>query len=143
MVKDSFPFRPPSFCLYEEAVTTSGETDFSIMEMCIDAKPSLSYDPFEDPDAKSNNPFEKDTVEANDMRGEISMSVVAQFNSQFRIFAFSIIVVEDHARFVRWDRAGAIVSTCFNYLERSDLLANFFWRFSHLSHEERGYDSSV
>lgn len=143
MVKDSFPFRPPSFCLYEEAVTTSGETDFSTMEMCIDAKPSLSYDPFEDPDAKSNNPFEKDTVEANDMRGEISMSVVAQFNSQFRIFAFSIIVVEDHARFVRWDRAGAIVSTCFNYLERSDLLANFFWRFSHLSHEERGYDSSV
>lgn len=143
MVKDSFPFGPSPFCLYEEAVTTSGETAFSTTEMCIDAKPSFSYDPFEDPDAKSNNPFEKDTVEANDMRGDISMSVVAQFNSQFRIFAFSVIVVEDHARFVRWDRAGAIVSTCFNYLERSDLLANFFWRFSHLSHEERGYDSSV
>lgn len=133
----------PDFCLYEEATAASQTTDFSTVEMCIEAKYSLSYDPFEDPDGKPNSSFEKDTVQANDTRGQITTYAVTQFSCQFRTFAFSVVIVKDHARFVRWDRAGAIISARFNYLEELDLLTDFFWRFSHLSREQRGHDASV
>ncbi|KAI6009300.1 hypothetical protein EDC04DRAFT_2906585 [Pisolithus marmoratus] len=120
----------PDFCLYEEAVETSGKMDFSTAELCIELKPCMSYDPFDDPDAKIS-------------KGQLTTFAAAQFSSQFRIFVFSVVIVNDHARFVRWDRAGAIVTTRFNYLEKSDVLTNFFWRFSHLAREERGHDPSV
>ncbi|KAI6035679.1 hypothetical protein EDC04DRAFT_3033548 [Pisolithus marmoratus] len=121
------PFHPkPDFCLYEEAVETSGRMDFSTAELCIELKPCMSYDPFEDLDARSSTAF-----------------ATAQLGSQFRIFVFSVVIVNDHAQFVRWDRAGAIITTRFNYLEKSDVLTHFFWRFSHLSREERGHDPSV
>ncbi|KAI6013038.1 hypothetical protein EDC04DRAFT_2904791 [Pisolithus marmoratus] len=120
----------PDFCLYEEAVETSGRMDFSTAELCIELKPCMSYDPFDDPDMKIS-------------KGQITTFAAAQFSSQFRLFVFSVVIVNDHARFVRWDRAGAIVTTRFNYLENLDVLTDFFWRFSHLSREERGHDPSV
>ncbi|KAI6142706.1 hypothetical protein BKA82DRAFT_25818 [Pisolithus tinctorius] len=140
--KDSFPLKP-DLCLYE-AADTSQKTDFSAAELCIELKPYMSYDPFTDLDPNTNDdPFERDTVHANNTRGQITTYAVAQFNSQFRIFAFSIVVFNDHARLVRWDRAGAVVSTRFNYVQNSNLLTDFIWRFSHLSREERGHDRSV
>ncbi|KAI6113749.1 hypothetical protein EDD16DRAFT_1122776 [Pisolithus croceorrhizus] len=144
---DTFPLKP-DFCLYEEAVGTSKRTNFSTAELCIEVKPHISYDPFKDLDVKtskgkSSDPFEKDTVDANDTRGQITTYAVAQFDSQFRFFAFSLVIFGNHARFVRWDRGGAVVSARFNYVERSNTLVDFFWRFSRLSREGRGHDPSV
>ncbi|KAF9485944.1 hypothetical protein BDN70DRAFT_926989 [Pholiota conissans] len=48
-----------------------------------------------------------------------------------------------HARFHRWDRAGVVVSQASNYKKDPGFLCEFLWRFSHLSHEQRGGDMSV
>ncbi|KAI6001622.1 hypothetical protein F5J12DRAFT_784137 [Pisolithus orientalis] len=66
-VKDTFPLKP-DFCLYEEATETSKKMDFSTAELCIELKPHMLYDPFMDLDLNaSNDPFERDTVHANNM----------------------------------------------------------------------------
>ncbi|KAI6163461.1 hypothetical protein EDD17DRAFT_1507184 [Pisolithus thermaeus] len=136
----------PRFGLYEEGVVAAGDMHVRTTELCIELKPSMLFDPFEDTDlseGRFKHPFERDTVEAKKMRGKITAYAVAQFSSQFRFFAFSVVVVGDHARFVRWDRAGAVVSARFNYVENSNILVDFFWRFSHLPREGRGHDPSV
>ncbi|KAI6013862.1 hypothetical protein EDC04DRAFT_2579081 [Pisolithus marmoratus] len=144
---NTFPLKP-DFCLYDKAVETSKRTNFSTAELYIEVKPHISYDPFEDLDVgtgkgKSNDPFEKDTVDANNTRGQITTYAVTQFDSQFRFFAFSLVIFGNRARFVRWDRGGAIISAQFDYVENSNILVDFFWRFSHLSREGRGHDPSV
>ncbi|KAI6110183.1 hypothetical protein EDD16DRAFT_1898042 [Pisolithus croceorrhizus] len=145
LVKDTFPIKP-DFALYEEGVVAPGEMDVSTAELCIELIPSMSCDPFEDTDLSKGGfeyPLERDPEEAKKMQGKITAYTVAQVSSQFRFFAFSVVVVRDHARFVRWDRAGAVASARFNYVENSNILVDFFWRFSHLSCEGRGHDPSV
>ncbi|KAI6097159.1 hypothetical protein F5141DRAFT_1255676 [Pisolithus sp. B1] len=144
---DSVPGAKPDFCLYEAAKNPE-KTDFSAAELCIELKRSVSWDPFQDFDLKKNkgessDPFERDTVIANDARGQITSYAVRQFYSQYRFFAFSIVVFGDHARLVRWDRSGAVVSARFNYVDNANLLVDFLWRFSHLSREDRGHDPTV
>ncbi|KAG6874953.1 hypothetical protein C0993_011410 [Termitomyces sp. T159_Od127] len=65
------------------------------------------------------------------------------FSRQHRIFGFSLFIRDDMARFIRWDRAGVIVSAQFNYHEDSKPLVKFFWRFSHLTDQQRGHDPNV
>ncbi|KAF9472691.1 hypothetical protein BDN70DRAFT_900340 [Pholiota conissans] len=51
--------------------------------------------------------------------------------------------ISAHAHFLRWDRAGVIISESFNYKEEPDILFDCLWRFEHMSHEQRGGDTSV
>ena len=66
-----------------------------------------------------------------------------QFSRQHRIFSFSTLICGSHARFIRWDRAGAIVSRHFDYHQHPALLAEFLWRFGQLSRTQRGYDPTA
>ncbi|KAI6116466.1 hypothetical protein F5141DRAFT_1213058 [Pisolithus sp. B1] len=138
----------PDFCLYENVGEVPKAADFSAAELCIELKPSVSYDPFKDFDLKkskggSNDPFETDTVIANKTRGQITSYAIRQFNYQHRFFAFSVVVFGNHARLLRWDRGGAVVSTRFDYVKNSNLLVDFLWRFSHLPRVDRGHDPTV
>ncbi|KAF9235323.1 hypothetical protein BU15DRAFT_51528 [Melanogaster broomeanus] len=143
----------PDLCLYKTADITSAVTDFSTMEMWIEFKANNAWEPFEDPQGGISGkqlkehfaqyPFEKDTTNGKQTRGQITSYALAQIGSQFRRFAFSLVIVKDRARFIRWDRAGAIVSTQFKYKEEPQVLAEFFCRFSRLSPVKRGHDESV
>ena len=46
-------------------------------------------------------------------------------------------------RSVRWDRAGAIVTKKFDYTRTPQILADFIWRYAHLSREQRGWDPTA
>jgi hypothetical protein len=46
-------------------------------------------------------------------------------------------------RFIRWDRAGAIVSESFDYIKSPHILVQFFWNYARLPSDRRGYDSTV
>lgn len=48
-----------------------------------------------------------------------------------------------YARFLYWDRSAAIVSGRFDYTHHHQYLADFLWRYNHLSDAERGLDSTV
>lgn len=56
-----------------------------------------------------------------------------------RVFYFTILVIGTYARFIRWDRAGAIVMRKFNYKDNPE----FLWRFGNASPEQRGFDPTV
>ena len=62
---------------------------------------------------------------------------------QHRRHYFTVSVSGSSIRFIRWDRAGAIVSEKFNILKHPELFCQFFWRFAHITDAERGYDLTV
>lgn len=59
---------------------------------------------------------------------------------QFRNFCFSVSLVGHHARLIRWDRAGAIVSSRINLYTHPRILSEFYWYFSQLSTVDQGCD---
>ncbi|KAA1467094.1 hypothetical protein DENSPDRAFT_227085 [Dentipellis sp. KUC8613] len=123
-------------------------TNWTNIELFIDCKPYLT-DPFKDPDfvcpaARQKHQFLKYSKNAKENRGRMISYAGAQLTMQFRRFCFSISIIEDEeARFMRWDRGGAIVSERFNFIEDEDLFFEFLWRFNHLTPEERGLDTSA
>ncbi|PIL30494.1 hypothetical protein GSI_07194 [Ganoderma sinense ZZ0214-1] len=62
---------------------------------------------------------------------------------QHRRHYFSVSVSGKLVRFIRWDRAGAVVTEAFSVLDYPDLFCEFFWRFAHITDAERGYDLTV
>jgi hypothetical protein len=68
---------------------------------------------------------------------------VAHLATQFRSHVFSVLVVKDYARLIRWDRAGAVVTAAFDYCDPESLLIEFFQRYELLGPEARGVDTSV
>ena len=51
-------------------------------------------------------------------------------STQFPVHMFSVLVCGRHARLMRWDRAGAIVTNSFDYVDKPDFLAKFFWNYA-------------
>ena len=89
-----------------------------------------------------NNPFVWRTKRSIDTLGQIMAYAAAQFGSQFRTHIYSILIVKSQARIIRWDRSGAIVTEAIKY-NHSNLLAEFFCRYSAASREMCGFDESV
>ena len=73
-------------------------------------------------------------------RGEIDSYAAAIAGSQFRVHLFSVSICGSYARFIRWDRMGAIVTRRFDYTKNPDMLRTFFWRYSHLDLCGQRYD---
>jgi hypothetical protein len=88
--------------------------------------------------------FEPPDIQAagRDTLGQITSYATAQFAKQFRTHIFSVLIFHEHARLIRWDRSGAIVTRRFNYCDTIHLL-DFFWRYNVSSLEQRGVDTSV
>ncbi|KAF4619377.1 hypothetical protein D9613_004759 [Agrocybe pediades] len=75
-------------------------------------------------------------------RDELLSHAKTLLNHQHRTHAFMIHIADPHARLIRFDRDGAIVSQRFNYREHGGLL-EFLWRYSTSSEEARGKDPTV
>jgi hypothetical protein len=74
--------------------------------------------------------------------GQMIAYATAHLGGGFFTHAFSVLIFGKKARLFRWDRAGAIVSEAFDYVNDSHLI-EFFRRYDNLSPEERGQDTSV
>jgi Fungal protein kinase len=73
--------------------------------------------------------------------GQLIAYAAAIHRFQFRVFSFSIVLFDDTARLLRWDRSGIIYTEAFKWADGS--LFEFLWRFNHLSAVDRGYDTTV
>ena len=73
--------------------------------------------------------------------GQLIAYAAAVHRSQFRVFSYSIVLFDDTARLLRWDRSGVIYTEPFEWADGS--LFEFLWRFDHLSAVDRGYDTTV
>ena len=76
-------------------------------------------------------------------RASLVSHASAHFARQHRTALFQLVLVNRWARFIRWDRSGAVVSERFDYIAHPQLLAEFLWRYSHLDEAARGWDRTV
>ena len=136
----------------DDGVAPADRTDFSRMELWMEFKANGDGAPFRDPRdgteesrvlAIKNGSFTPASAEANMARGQLAHYAGAQHSLQFRHFSFSIIIHGNEARFLRWDPSGTVVTAGFNYRTNPRLMAEFLWRFDHLSPKQRGHDVSI
>ena len=122
------------------------------MELWMEFKTNNNGAPFQDPCddteeegllAIEQGSFMPDTKEGNLTRGQLVHYVGAQHSLQFRHFSFSIFVQGDHVQFLRWDPSGMVVTAAFDYYQNPMLMAEFLWRFDHLTAMKRGPDESI
>ncbi|KAF8193751.1 hypothetical protein BJ912DRAFT_230456 [Pholiota molesta] len=137
----------PDVALYPDNVQTYGNiTYFPAMSSFIEFKASATDDPFEDHSEPSSSPadvcFEREE-EVKHNRGQISKYSAAISGTQFRTHVFSVSVCGQFARFILWDRSGALVTAKFDYLKKPHLLVGFFYRYSRLTREQQGYDPTA
>ncbi|KZT68389.1 hypothetical protein DAEQUDRAFT_757614 [Daedalea quercina L-15889] len=64
------------------------------------------------------------------------------FQRQHRLNFFALVVFKAQARVVRWDRAGAIVSTPIDFERDPSLLHQVIWRYACLNQEQHGFQAS-
>ncbi|KAI0089409.1 hypothetical protein BDY19DRAFT_102256 [Irpex rosettiformis] len=129
--------------------------DWSADSIMIEFKKSSSLDPLytldelqtmtvasEDEDGSTMS-FTKTNARANRIRGQLAMYAKEAFDHQFRTHAFQLLVFGRRARFIFWDHSGAIVSDSFDYVSNSQMMVEFFWRYNHMTEQDRGRDVSV
>ncbi|KAF8122089.1 hypothetical protein EV363DRAFT_1090547, partial [Boletus edulis] len=131
----------PDVCVYSEHISGC---DSSKVEIHVEFKWAKSQDVFR-PAQKDDSgvlSFIRPTSAARDTLGQITAYTSAQLGSQYRSHAFSVLIVRDFARIIRWDREGAIVTEPIEY-NNDSTLADFFSRFSHAPPQYRGVDTTV
>ncbi|KAG1831161.1 hypothetical protein DFJ58DRAFT_848314 [Suillus subalutaceus] len=130
----------PDVCVYPDGCEPSSPNcDVSTTEIIIEFKWSPSHDAFRQPGADS---LVSQTEKGMDTLGQITSYTAAQLGTQFRTHVFSVLIVRDRARIIRWDREGAIVTSPIDY-NNEPHLADFFYRYARASPEMRGVDTSV
>ncbi|KAG1894227.1 uncharacterized protein F5891DRAFT_1195511 [Suillus fuscotomentosus] len=131
----------PDICVYPDGCAPSSHNcNVSTTEIIVKFKWSYSHDAF-------CNPSGVDSIVSKmnrgmDTLGQITSYAAAQLGTQFRTHTFSLLIVHDHARIIRWDREGAIVTSTIDY-NNEPYLADFFHRYAQASPEMCGVDTSV
>ncbi|EED83810.1 predicted protein [Postia placenta Mad-698-R] len=132
-----FSFRPAST---DKSTKASGSSEKSTKvsgtsdKECDGAAPS--------PQAEKND-FLLQKEGAIESRGQLSDYAMRLMRSQPRQFCFMVVVAGCYARILRWDRAGAIVSEAFEFVEDPSIMVTFLYNYMTMTQEERGFDTSV
>ena len=121
--------------------------DSNLIEMHVEFKRYTWDNPFFSPknpdqEAQPNQPFVGSTQSKINTLGQIGAYTAAQLGSQFRTHCFSVFIMYDFARIIRWDREGAIVTKPI-YYNTDPALVEFFSRFSQAPPALRGVDTTV
>lgn len=111
----------PDVALYSKKVEmVEKRTCFPEMSTFVEFKVSTTADPFVDPPTLSSLPadfcFEREEPDMKKNRGQIASYSAAISGTQFRTHVFSVSVCDRTARFVLWDRSGALVTARFDYV---------------------------
>ncbi|KAL4261957.1 Fungal-type protein kinase domain-containing protein [Pleurotus pulmonarius] len=88
-------------------------------------------------------PFETNTDIGKKTRGQLVTYAVEICARQHRTHLFFVYIYFPFARFIRFDRSGALVSKRFDFTKDCTPLVRFFHRFSKMTPAERGYDPTV
>lgn len=117
----------------------SSSPQWDLHKLHIEFKRSKKFDAFNDDTAD----FEGHSDVSERTRAQIISYAALVFRYQQRKFLFTVLIAGQYARFIRWDRAGAIVTNRFDYTMDPQPLCKFLQRFSRLSSAQQGLDESV
>ncbi|KAH8118265.1 hypothetical protein DFH11DRAFT_659358 [Phellopilus nigrolimitatus] len=151
-------FGSPKICAYESSSLGLVERDdtkipahFGYMLLFVEVKANHDFflDPPEGADPKEH-PFILDHIgdentlkKAKRALGQNVAYAIDICKRQHRSFCFSISVSGSRIRFLRWDRAGVIVSRSFDCHTQPKLLCQFLWRFGRATDVQRGFDTTI
>ncbi|KAL6306265.1 hypothetical protein BKA93DRAFT_895462 [Sparassis latifolia] len=124
----------------EEEAPTDGRQHWAQQRISFEFK---RYSGRDDPFEEEKEGYEHDTSYGNRTRGQAIAYAAEIFARQFRTFCFTVLILGNCARIVRWDRSGAAFTEKFNYKRNPEILGEFLWRFSHHEAKEQGYDESA
>nr|VWO95685.1 Amidohydrolase family protein [Ganoderma boninense] len=114
--------------------------NWSAIELSIEVKlEDVSDDPFDE----NAVTFQPSSTERKNNLGQVLSYSSILFENRQRTHQFSLVILGQCARIVRWDRAGALVSEKFNYVEQPWMLGRFLWRFARMSAAQRGHDTTA
>ncbi|KAF8062445.1 hypothetical protein FPV67DRAFT_1783297 [Lyophyllum atratum] len=137
----------PDPTMYKSTVDVSKKVmQFGEIELHFELKVDKSHDPFDEPsptDDRLNHRFEASGIGRSKDRSQLIHYATEWFSRQHRRFAFTVFICDPYVRFIRWDRAGAVVSEKFDYRKNSQPLIDFLWRFTHHDDAGRGLDPTV
>ncbi|KAI1781850.1 hypothetical protein LXA43DRAFT_1054317 [Ganoderma leucocontextum] len=97
-------------------------------------------DPF---DTARSQEHESMSQSRNRLFDRISTVAEVLVAAQQRIFLFMLLVIGRKFRFLRWDRAGVIVTPAMDYYDNPHALGDLLWRISLLDDTSLGLDPSV
>ncbi|KAG5633460.1 hypothetical protein H0H81_007608, partial [Sphagnurus paluster] len=95
------------------AVTEGNVTQWDKAEINFEFKLDESGDPFRDPGRKEDPAtwyFERKSIESTKNRAQLIHYATEWMQRSQRCFAFTVFIAGKFMRFIRWDRAGAVVS---------------------------------
>lgn len=119
----------------------SGRTAWAWMSTLIEVKTSANAAPFVV--QEGGRCMLSKRTEAAESRAQMARYATEMQLRQHRTFVFTIFISRDLAWLMRWDRAGAVVSTPINYIHDPAPLLNFLYRLACLPRAAQGYDTSV
>ncbi|KAI0314331.1 hypothetical protein OF83DRAFT_1248003 [Amylostereum chailletii] len=104
-------------------------------------------DPFRDPNPnlpvdRSRFDFQRASSRALDVLQKHGVVIKDILASHPRVFVFSVLISDEGARLLRWDRSGIIVTERFDHTSDDSPLLEFLRRLDHMSDEDRGHDTS-
>ena len=149
----------PHICCYlprhvdnVERAPSSSRIDLGYAELFIDVKPDPSHDFFVDPEPTADRGSHEFLAQSDEDAfakhrdrafGQHIAYAAEVFARQHRLFLFSISMSGSLARFIRWDRAGCIVSESFDIRAHPEILCEFLGRFAQTDDTGRGHDITV
>ncbi|OSD00264.1 hypothetical protein PYCCODRAFT_1479349 [Trametes coccinea BRFM310] len=83
------------------------------------------------------------TDEGRETLSQIATYASEAFEIQHLTHHFGVVILGSSARLGRWDRAGIVFSSKFDYKKEPAKLAQFFWCMAHMTPEARGHDPSA
>lgn len=119
-----------------------GHMSWAWAEVLIEVKKSRHLFPFLHGEDAEFVPSGNTHVLARRQIAEYALEV---FRHQHRQAVFVLLILDDHARFVRFDHGGAVVSSAFNYYDNPRIMGEFFYRLfnEHAREEQRGRDPTA
>jgi hypothetical protein len=95
-----------------------------------------------DSESTLENPFMSTTTSGRQVAGQITAYATLVLSAQYCTHVFSILIIKNFTRLIRWDRGGAVVTAPIYYNDESFLL-DFLIRYSNTNPEVRGHDVTV
>ena len=120
--------------------------DSCLVDFVIEFKTAWNQDPFSREWVESTNnernPLMNSAPLAHNVAGQITAYATMVLGAQYRTHTFSVLIIKDYARLIRWDRTGAIVTEPIAY-DTESFLFDFFIRYNNVDKEVRGHDLTV
>lgn len=113
--------------------------DFEDKDIVDDKTESTEYLSYDDGGAPYEIPYTTSTL----LRGHLANYATQVCRRQHRTHLYMVYIFHPFVRFIRWDRAGAVVTKRVNYVKNCTSLMRFLRLFGQLDRVGKGFDPTV